>query len=296
MERESLITLACKKWREVLPVHPAAEIIPPYESSKLIALGRNIKTAGGMTMPITVLVEADGRQALLDGRSRLDALCAVGIKFEIKIVGGHVVIDAPEYIILAPTEIPASADFNPFAFVLSANLHRGHLEAAAKRAIVKKAITAQPNLSDRAIAAMTGVSKDMVGGLRAQLSNGESAISGERLEATGRKARGRKPKIHPAPVAKPIDVIPTPPAVADKPPAPPVAPVVAAVPIAATSVKPKPAAAPNGFDAGAALAQAQKLLAMFNRKVSAPNWDAARREAFHLIDLLLRHKTLRTAA
>jgi hypothetical protein len=240
MERESLITLAYKKWREVLPVHPAAEIIPPYESSKLIALGCNIKTAGGMTMPIIILVEADGK-VLLDGRSRLDALCAVGIKFEIKIVGGQVVIDAPGYIIPAPTEIPASADFNPYRFVLIANLHRRYLEAAAKRAIVRKAITAQPNLSDRAIAAMTGVSKDMVGGLRAQLSNGGSAISGERLEATGRKARGRKPKIHPAPVAEPVAAPTTPTAV---------------VPIATTSVKPKqPAAAPNGFDAGATLAR-----------------------------------------
>jgi hypothetical protein len=285
-EHETPITHACKAWRSSLPVHPACEIIPAYNDSKLLELGRNIKTAGGMTMPITVLVGADGRQALLDGRSRLDALCAVGIKFEIKIVDGHVVVDAPGYIIPAPTEIPASADFNPHAFVLSANLHRRHLEAAAKRAIVKRVIAAQPNLSDRAIAAMTGVSKDMVGGLRAQLSNGGSAISRERLEATGRKARGRKPKIHPVPVAEPV-VASTTPTVVDKPPV---------VPIAAISVKPKPTAAPNGFDAEAALAQAQKLLAMFNRQVSAPNWDAARREVFHLIDLLLRHKTLRTAA
>jgi hypothetical protein len=275
-EHETPITQACNKWRTALPVHPAAEIIPPYEPSKLIALGRNIKSAGGITHPITVLVEADGRQALLDGRSRLDALCAVGIKFKVKIIDGHVVIDAPGYIIPAVTEIPDSADFNPYAFVLSANLHRRHLEAAAKRTIVTKAIAAQPNLSDRAIAAMTGVSKDMVGGLRAQLSNGGSAISGERLEATGRKARGRKPKI--APVAE---------VVTGRPPV---------APIATTSVKPKPTAAPNGFDALATLAQAQKLSAIFNRPVSGPNWHAARKEAFHLIDLLLRHKALKPAA
>jgi hypothetical protein len=280
-EHETPITKACNKWREVLPLHPACEIIPAYDDAKLIALGRNIKTAGGTTHPITVLVEEGGRQALLDGRSRLDALCAVGIKFEIKIVDGHVVIDAPDYIIPAPTEIPASA-VNPYAFVLSANLHRRHLEAAAKRAIVKKAITAQPNLSDRAIAAMTGVSKDMVSGLRAQLSNGGSAISGERLEATGRRARGRKPK----PVAE-VVAASTPPTIADKPPV---------VPIAAIPVKPKPTAAPKGFDAEATLAQARKLSAIFNRPVSAPNWDAARKEVFHLIDLLLRHKALKPAA
>jgi hypothetical protein len=134
---------------------------------------------------------------------------------------------------------------------------------------------------------MAGIDSKTVKRLRLELNaNSEIQIS-DRVESSGRKARGRKPKIHPAPITKPIDIAPTTPTVSDKPPV---------VPIAATSVKPKPAAAPNGFDAGAALAQAQKLLAMFNRQVSAPNWDAARREAFHLIDLLLRHKTLRTAA
>ena len=44
-EHETSITAQCKAWRSILPVHPACEIIPPYDDSKLIELGRDLKTA-----------------------------------------------------------------------------------------------------------------------------------------------------------------------------------------------------------------------------------------------------------
>jgi ParB-like chromosome segregation protein Spo0J len=294
MADETPITRACKAWRSVLPVHPACEVLPAYDDSKLIKLGRDIKASGGIKIPIIVLVPPDGRLALLDGRSRLDAMCHVGIKFMINVVDGHVVIDAPDYDIPAPIEIVPDANFNAFAFVLSTNLHRRHLRNEEKRDITRKVIAAQPSFTDNAIAKMAGVDSKTVKRLRLDINaNSEIQIS-DRVEATGRKARGRKPKIHPAPVATPIDVTPTPPTVADQPPAPPVAPAVAAVPIATTSIKPKPAA--PSFDAEEALAQARRVLAVLERPVSAPNRDAARKEVFHLIDLLLRHKTLKPAA
>ena len=287
-ERETPITARCKAWRNILPVNPACEIIPAYDDSKLIELGRDLKASGGMKIPVIVLVQPDDI-ALLDGRSRLDALCHVGIKFEIKVIDGHVAIDAPRYVIPTPIEIVPDATFNAYAFVLSTNLHRRHLKNTDKRAITKKVIAAQPGLSDRAIAKMAGVDHKTVKALRQEIkANGDFPIS-DRVEATGRKARGRRPKFHLAPVTEPVDVTPTTPTVVDKPPASPI------VPIAAASVNSKPAGA-NGFDAEKALAQAHKVLAVFDRQVSAPNWDAARKEISRLIDLLLRHKALRPAA
>jgi hypothetical protein len=286
-ERETPITARCKAWRSVLPVNPACEIIPAYDDSKLIEVGRDLKASGGMKLPVIVLVQPDGI-TLLDGRSRLDAMVHVGIKFDIKIVDGHVVIDAPGYDIPAPTEIPATPDFNAIAFVLSTNLHRRHLKSTDKRNITKDVIKAQPGLSDRAIAKIIGVDHKTVRAIR-QEAYGEIPHKDDRVEATGRKARGRRPKIHLAPVTEPVDVTPTIPTVVDKPPAPPI------VPIAAASVKSKPAGA-SGFDAEEALAQAHKVLAVFDRQISAPNWDAARKEVSRLIDLLLRHKALRPAA
>src|SRR5262245_22133758 len=85
VDRETPITRGYKDWRAVLPVHEAAERIPAYSDEELIKLGRLIKAAG--RMHVRVIVQFDpvaGKHELLDGRSRLDAMVAVGIKFEIK--------------------------------------------------------------------------------------------------------------------------------------------------------------------------------------------------------------------
>jgi hypothetical protein len=71
-ERKTPITRACQAWRGILPIHPACEIIPAYNDAKLLEVGRDIKASGG----IIVLVEPDGTR-LIDGRSRLDAMCQV---------------------------------------------------------------------------------------------------------------------------------------------------------------------------------------------------------------------------
>jgi hypothetical protein len=275
IENETPITLACKAWRVVLPVHPACEIIPAYENSRLISLGREIKQSGGCKIPTIVLVRPGPAFALLDGRSRLDALCHVGIKFEIKVVDGHVVIDAPGYDIPTPIEIVPDESFNAYAFVLSTNLHRRHLRNEQKRDIVKAVIRAQPNLSDRAVARMAGVDNKTVAKLRLELTANEDLLI-SREEITGRKARGRKP----GQTAKPIVTELIPPAV--------IAPVVPAVRIDNTRTvssivaRAKPAAKPDVRDI---LAAARKVAAVLSRPVSAPNYEEARKEIQHVIEL-----------
>jgi hypothetical protein len=70
-----------KSWRDVLPVHPAADLFPTMSDSELRELGNDIKKNGMMT-PI-VLVEENSKTFLLDGRDRLDAMTLVGIEFEV---------------------------------------------------------------------------------------------------------------------------------------------------------------------------------------------------------------------
>ena len=61
-------------WRDVLPIHPAAELFPLMTPDELRSLGEDI-LKNGMTSPI-VLWEADEKTpaVLLDGRNRLDAI------------------------------------------------------------------------------------------------------------------------------------------------------------------------------------------------------------------------------
>jgi hypothetical protein len=296
-ERETPITSACRAWRDILPVHPACEIIPEYTEAELIDLGRKIKAAGGMKLPIIPLMQPDGTYSLLDGRSRLDGMVHAGIKFEVKVVDGHVVINAPGYDIPAPTEIVPDADFNAVAFVLSTNLHRRHLKNTDKRAITKKVIAAQPALSDRAVAQMVGFDHKTVKAIR-QEAYGEIPHKEDRVEATGRKARGRKPgqvketsvadqKAHAdtssaAPVIKPTT--PTDTKVSTEAPVVPIA----------TSAKNKPTVVPNAFNTAEILEAARRVEDVLRRPVSAPNYEDALKKIKHVIDLLL--KTVKPAA
>src|SRR6516164_4172032 len=65
---------AASSWRDVLPIHPAAELFPLMTPDELRSLGEDI-LKNGMTSPI-VLWEADEKTpaVLLDGRNRLDAI------------------------------------------------------------------------------------------------------------------------------------------------------------------------------------------------------------------------------
>ena len=76
-----------KSWRDVLPIHPAAELFPLMSEPELRELGEDIQ-ANGLQAPIVLY-----KGKLLDGRNRLDAMELVGIKFEI---GGH----GPNYLYL----------------------------------------------------------------------------------------------------------------------------------------------------------------------------------------------------
>src|SRR6516164_6629030 len=71
------MTSKAKSWRDVLPVHPAAELFPLMSIAELRELGEDIKRRG-LLQPIAFF-----RNKLLDGRNRLDAMQLVGIEFTV---------------------------------------------------------------------------------------------------------------------------------------------------------------------------------------------------------------------
>jgi hypothetical protein len=319
-ERETPITDRCKAWRSVLPVNPACEIVPCYSDKELIDLGRNIKENGGMKVPVIVLMQPDGTHSLLDGRSRLDALVHVGIKFEIKVIDGHVVIDAPGYDIPSPIEIVPDANFNPIAFALSINLRRRHVTNEVKRVIIKKVIEAQPNLTDNAIAKMAGVSDKTVNSVRKELNgNSEFRIS-DRIEVTGRKARGCKPGRVTTMAPKSVEAVAsgktgsdelsieqhrarmaalTAESEPDSPGDKPESITASTISPKTESIAPKtkPSVTPNdSFNVAEILTAARKVQEVLYRPVSGPNNEAAKKAIKRVIDLLLVHKTLKPTA
>ena len=148
-------------WRDVLPIHPAAELFPLITGDALVTLGEDIKTFGLM-VPI-VLWKGDGYEGLLllEGRSRLGAMERVGIE---------IVKDGKLDYCAFPYEVHEG---DPYAFVVSVNLHRRHLTAEQKRELIAVLLKAQPSKSNREIARQAKASPTTVGEVRSTVQVGQ---------------------------------------------------------------------------------------------------------------------------
>jgi hypothetical protein len=68
-----------QSWRDVLPIHPAAELFPLMSSDELRELGEDIR-ANKLQFPIATWFDPEAKVELLtDGRNRLDAMELVGL-------------------------------------------------------------------------------------------------------------------------------------------------------------------------------------------------------------------------
>jgi hypothetical protein len=151
-----------RSWRDHLKIHPAAELFPMMSEPELRDLGEDIK-ANGMRVSIVLY-----KGKLLDGRNRLDAMELVGIKFELTkgidpatrnklshldACDGSNVFDSEAAVI---DHFGGAYDFDPdadpYAYVVSANLHRRHLTGEQKRELIAKVLQAKPEASNRTIA------------------------------------------------------------------------------------------------------------------------------------------------
>lgn len=164
-----------------MKVHPLAQGIPAMLRDEYVALVADIK-AHGLRQPIVVF-----EVMILDGIHRRKACIEAGVEARTVEFKG--------------TRAEAEA------FVLSLNVHRRHLTLEQKRKLIGAELMRDPSQSDNSIAKKAKVNHSTVAAARAKVqSNCEiSNKVGERKEASGRAARGRKPgtATKPAPAPKP---------------------------------------------------------------------------------------------
>ena len=153
-----------------LQFHPLAQTFPLMEDAELKALAADID-AHGLVEPI-ILYE----NQILDGRNRYRACREAGVE---------------------PTYRPFMGD-DPFAFVVSANLHRRHLTIDQKRDLAAKLLVRDPRLSDRQIGKMVGLSKNTAADVRYESEGrGQFDHVETRIDTKGRKQPAKKLKLAP---------------------------------------------------------------------------------------------------
>jgi len=147
-------------WRDHLAIHPACEKLPAMTPDALHDLSNDIRVHG--LQEKVKLIRHGVSYAVLDGRSRLDALEMIA---PIQVFDGN----TPNRRFFEVIDLEGR---DPQTFVISMNLHRRHLTAEQRRDLVADMLKAQPELSDRTIASTTRVSDKTVGAVRRRLEAG----------------------------------------------------------------------------------------------------------------------------
>jgi hypothetical protein len=126
------------RWRDVLPIHPAAELFPLMSEAELKDTAEDIKTNGMRVMPVA-WAPADGSAApaLLDGRNRLDALAVIGLLCETE--DHHVGLKTwtgKKWAEHSGKRIEFQHVYggDPYALAISLNIHRRHLSPPRRSA------------------------------------------------------------------------------------------------------------------------------------------------------------------
>lgn len=161
---------------EPLQRHPIAQIIPAMSPDELRELIADGKAKGRFFNPVTL-----HEGMVLDGWSRYQGHITDGIPVEFVNYQGH----------------------DPLGYVISMNVPRRHLTTAQRKQLAKALLQENPQLSNRAVAKEVGLHHETVveirlnGGFRHSgdgvEKTGLEQAAIERVEKTGRKARGRKP-------------------------------------------------------------------------------------------------------
>jgi hypothetical protein len=228
-----------KTWRDVLTIHPAADLFPPIPEAELKELAADIE-AHGLQTPVVVWTPSEDpddedRYLLLDGRSRLDALALVGL-LHVDEYGAIYLNKSWNGKSWSAYETPFSLlarhrdGDDPYALALSLNLHRRHLTTEQKRELIAKLVKAKPEASNLQIAKQVKADDKTVAKVRSELeARSEIPNVKIRTDTKGRNQPSTKPKTSakPASLAKNIieldrsDYSEVPPATSAKPTSPP---------------------------------------------------------------------------
>jgi hypothetical protein len=171
-----------KKSPAPLEFHPLADLIPPMSAAEFDGLVADIRAHG--LRELIVLYQ----EKILDGRHRYRACLAAGWTEE-DVQTYCVDVHDPDFGWTTRVE----TDDDARSYVLSANLHRRHLTAEQRRDLVAKLIVAQPEASDRAIAAQARVDHHKVAKVRKA-----AEATGEISPVEKRKGKDGKTRKQPA--------------------------------------------------------------------------------------------------
>jgi hypothetical protein len=150
---------SAKSWRDVVPIHPAAELFPPMPPDELEELAEDIKKRGLLT-PIGFwrLGPRKGKDSnkllLLDGRNRLDALERAGL-LELDNDGWPCLKN--QFRIYLEADVRDGGQ-NPYELVISLNIRRRHLTFNERIDLLDRIIKADPKISSRRAAKLVHVS------------------------------------------------------------------------------------------------------------------------------------------
>lgn len=133
--------MTAASWRDLVKVHPAADIFPMMSDAELDTLATDINE-DILRVPLSLWRAHEGADwQLLDGRNRVAAMA--------RLVDGVARIEGA--IGFANTY---EAHVDPWAFAIAANILRRHLDAEQKRKVIADLVLADPTRSNRAIAAL----------------------------------------------------------------------------------------------------------------------------------------------
>jgi hypothetical protein len=170
-------------WRDHLQIHPDCDLFPCLPPDELQALGQDIKK-NGLQQKIKLLVHKSRESVVIDGRNRLDAMQAVGLCPVSS--NGRRMVDYFDEIKLADDQV--------VDYIISANIHRRHLNAKQKARLTKELLKKEPASSDRRIARKVQVDHKTVGKIRKeQEARGEIPHAKTRTDSKGRKQQAQKP-------------------------------------------------------------------------------------------------------
>jgi hypothetical protein len=183
-----------------IPFHPLADIFPLMEGEEFDALVADIKANG---LHERIVLDHKGR--IIDGRNRYRALRQLGIHPEKKYLRyvRHPVVVGNGFSKHTSPQPDSIDEINHNAvviYVISKNIHRRHLTAEQKRALIAKLIAAQPEKSDRAIAKQVKADHKTVAKARKEAeATGEASPVEKRVGADGKARKQPTKKAKPAP-------------------------------------------------------------------------------------------------
>jgi hypothetical protein len=159
-------------WRDVVTIHPAADLFPMLGDAELRELGEDINRHG-LREKIKIVVR-DKEQILIDGRNRLAAMELAGLPIFWDPISGEN-CSAGEGAEVDPVIVEVldghwhghiETDDEIAAYIISVNIKRRHLTGEQKRELTSKVLKLDPSKSNRQIAAVVGVDHKTVGVVR----------------------------------------------------------------------------------------------------------------------------------